>query len=70
MPLRRAPVKVFLSKVAGGVLVQMRAEGDADMLGDLSQLVAPGDSFGQFTHDELVAMGEGEHELHISDGGS
>ena len=67
MPSRRAAVKVFLSKVAGGVLVQLRAEGDADMLGDLSQLVAWGESFGQFTHDELVAMGEGEHDLDLAD---
>jgi hypothetical protein len=56
-------MKVFLSKVAGGVLVQARAEGDGDLVGDLAQLITPSESFGQFTHDELVAMGEGEHEI-------
>jgi hypothetical protein len=56
-------VKVFLSKIAGGVLVQARAEGDADMLGDLSLIVAPGETFASVTFDELVAMGCGEHEI-------
>jgi hypothetical protein len=60
-------MKVHISIVPGGVLVQARAEGDGDLVGDLGQLVTPSESFGQFTHDELVAMGEGEHDLDLVD---
>jgi hypothetical protein len=59
-------MRVFLSKVDGGVMVQARLEGGDGLLGEAAQLVRPGEAFGQFTHDELVAMGEGEKEITVA----
>jgi hypothetical protein len=55
-------MKVFLSTVDGGVMVQARLEGK-DGGGDVTQLVAPGGDFLAHSHDDLAAMGEGEKEL-------
>jgi len=55
-------MKVFLSKVDGGVMVQACLKGDG-MLGELTQLVPLTGGFLGHAHDELVAMGDGEIDL-------
>ena len=55
-------MKVFLSKVDGGVMVQARAVGKG-LLGDLTQLVEPGGEFLGYSYDELAATGNGECDL-------
>jgi len=52
-------MKVFLSKVDGDVIVQARFKG-AGLLGEVTELVPLGGEFLGHSHDELVAMGEGE----------
>ena len=55
-------MKVFLSKVDGGVMVQARLEGK-NTVGDAARLVAPGEDFFGYSFDELVAMGNGERDF-------
>lgn len=55
-------MKVFLSQVDGGVQILARLEGD-DVSGCLVQIVSPSGRFLGYSHDELVAMGAGEHDL-------
>jgi hypothetical protein len=55
-------MKVFLSRVDGGVMVQARMEAEG-IVGEVAQLVEPGDDFFGYSHDQLVAMGNGEHVL-------
>lgn len=55
---------VFLTvdKDAGTVHVQARAEGDG-AVGDLVREIKPGESFLGWSYDELVKLGDGQHEL-------
>jgi hypothetical protein len=55
-------VKVFLSQVDGGVQILARLEGDG-VFSCFSQIVPAGGKFLGYSHDELVAMGAGEHDL-------
>jgi hypothetical protein len=60
-------MKVFLSKVDSGVMVQARLEGDG-LIGDMTHLVRPAECYLGLTHDELVVLGNGE--LHLDPPGT
>jgi hypothetical protein len=60
-------MRVFLSKGDNDeeIVVEARLEGDGGMIGDMSQVVRPGDSFGSISFEELSELGSGEHELDL-----
>jgi hypothetical protein len=53
---------VFLSKVDGGIQALASAEAN-DSIGQLSHLIVEGDSFLGWTYDEILELGNGEHEI-------
>jgi hypothetical protein len=46
------------------IMVQARAvSADGETIGDMMQVVTPGSEFMGHTHSELLALGDGEHNL-------
>ena len=55
---------IFLSDTdSNEIRVQARFEGDGDMIGDMMQVVQPGESFGGVSFEQLSKLGPGEHEI-------
>jgi hypothetical protein len=55
-------MKVFISFAGGTVWVHARPEGDG-IIGDVAQPITRGESFLGHGFDDLIKLGEGEHEL-------
>ena len=43
--------------------IWMRAEGEDGLIGDARQIIKPNESFGELSFEDLLRLGEGEHEL-------
>lgn len=54
---------VFLSKSDKGVFVQMGASSPGGIVGDVSRDLSPSDDFNGYSGAELLALGNGKHEL-------
>lgn len=56
-----------INPTAGPVIVQARLEADVDAdapaLGDVQDELYPGDTFGKLSFEQLVSLGDGEHEV-------
>jgi hypothetical protein len=55
-------VKVFLRTQPDSVYLQARVE-DEDRLGDIMREIKPGSGFAGYSFEELLALGDGGHEL-------
>ena len=60
-------MRVFLSKGDNDeeIVVEARLEGDGGMIGDMSHVVRPGESFDSISFEEQSELGSGEHELDL-----
>ena len=54
-------MNIFIRMGVDEVIVMARAEG-VGCVGDLRQIVKKGETFGKLTYEDLINMGEGEHQ--------
>ncbi len=57
-------MKFFIMDIKPTVIeIWIRAEGEDGLIGDAHQIITPSMSFGELSFEDLLRLGEGEHEL-------
>ena len=56
-------MKIYLCVEDDRILLNARAEGPAGTIGDMMRDLRPGDHWGTWKYDDLLALGAGEHDM-------